>query len=174
MKITPTCTGIQSEDLCVYFTLKVEANTFKERTSDANNTFKVRTFFYVSLNMTSINKAREMAHTSPIPLQGGCYPVHLVTKRGPGFRPMSQCPHFECGKLMLFLALNATVNACMYVAIHLYILALCKPLTLTWCICSCENLSIKINCRNLQNFLTCQLNGEFNLRWNMEVIKWGL
>ena len=32
----------QSKDLCVYIALKIEAGTFKARTSDAN---KVRTFF---------------------------------------------------------------------------------------------------------------------------------
>ena len=86
---TPTCARIQSKDLCVYLTLKVETNTFKARPSDANNTFKVRTFFNVSLNMTSTNKVRKWPIPALYLLQGECYPVHLVTKQGPGF-----CPHY--------------------------------------------------------------------------------
>ena len=74
----------------------------KARTNDANNTFKVRTFFCASLNMTSTNKARKWPIPNLYPLHGECYPVHLVTKQGLAFCAMSKCPHFECGNLHFF------------------------------------------------------------------------
>ena len=45
--------------------------------------------------------------------------VHIVTKRGLKFWPrLSKCPHFECKKLILVLALNAGPNTHPYVDTH--------------------------------------------------------
>ena len=65
-KCTPTCADIQGEDSYVYLALKVEANKFIARTSDANNTFKVRTFFLCISEYDKHKQSEEMAHNSPI------------------------------------------------------------------------------------------------------------
>ena len=93
----------------------------------ANNTFKVRTFFYVSLNMTSTNKAREMAYTSPIPPTGrvlSSAPSHKARTGILSYVRMSSFwmwetyafPRFECHSERTHVCGHTLVHAWHYVS----------------------------------------------------------
>ena len=75
----PGCADIQSQNFCVYPALKIEAS---EDIEDKCYQWYIPSdgiFFYLSLNMTSTNRASKWP-IPHIPLQVECYPVHLFTQ----------------------------------------------------------------------------------------------
>ena len=116
---TPTCPGIQSEDTLYTRVYSVSVPAFKARTNLCNTHSKWGHFFHTPLNMPGTYKERITSippYTHIMEEWGQC--TWSQSEDWNFDLALSKCPHFECKKLILVLALNARTN--MYIYINPY------------------------------------------------------